>query len=147
MLKSWAVPKGPSTDPREKRLAIETEDHPLEYAGFEGVIPRGEYGGGTVMLWDRGYYRNLETDATGRETRGMQAAYDDSHITVWLEGEKLTGGYALTHFRTEKGKKQWLLVKMHDTAADACRNPVSSEPESVKSGRDRDEIARKAKHD
>lgn len=104
VLKSWAVPKGPSTDPHEKRLAVETEDHPVDYADFEGVIPEGEYGAGTVMIWDSGTYRNLKTDETDLETHGMQQAYDDGHISVWLKGEKLVGGYALTYFRTQNGK-------------------------------------------
>ncbi len=141
-LKSWAVPKGPSTDPRDKRLAIETEDHPMDYAGFEGVIPPEEYGGGTVLVWDRGSYRNLKIDDQGHEKTDMQAAYDDGHLSVWLEGEKLRGGYSLTHFRTEKNKKQWLLVKMNDTAADARRNPVKSQPKSVKTQRTVAQVAR-----
>lgn len=140
-LKSWAVPKGPSTDPREKRLAVETEDHPLNYADFEGTIPRGEYGGGTVLVWDAGPYRNLKTDARGRETKSMAQTFDDGHIAVWLEGKKLTGGYALTRFREERGKAQWLLVKMDDAAADARRNPVHTQPKSVLSGRALKDVA------
>ena len=139
-LLSWAVPKGPSTDPRDKRLAIQTEDHPVDYADFEGVIPEGEYGGGTVLVWDRGNYRNLrqEKDDDGRD---MEASLKDGLIEVWLEGEKLRGGYALK--RIEGGDKpQWLLIKMDDEAADARRNPVSTEPKSVKSGRDLDDVAR-----
>lgn len=127
-LKSWAVPKGPSTDPREKRLAIETEDHPLDYADFEGVIPKGEYGAGAVLVWDRGTYENI--------TQGKDAAqaFADGHLLVRLNGEKLCGGYALQ--RIEKGEKpQWLLIKMDDEDADARRNPVSTEPLSVLSGR------------
>ncbi len=141
-LKSWAVPKGPSTDPRDKRLAIETEDHPMDYAGFEGVIPAEGYGGGTVLVWDRGRYRNLKIDDDGREKIDMQTAYDDGHLSVWLDGEKLRGGYSLTHFRTEKNKKQWLLVKMDDTEADARRNPVGSQPKSVKTRRTVAQVAR-----
>jgi DNA ligase D-like protein (predicted 3'-phosphoesterase) len=138
VLKSWAVPKGPSTDPSEKRLAIPTEDHPLEYAEFEGVIPEDEYGGGTVMVWDAGPYVNLRQDDDGNEIP-MPECVDDGHLTVWLEGEKLIGGYALT--RTGSGDDtRWLLVKMDDDGADARRNPVSTEPESVLSGRTIDEI-------
>lgn len=137
-LKSWAVPKGPSTDPREKRLAIPTEDHPLDYADFEGVIPEDQYGGGTVLMWDRGAYENItEKDD---EVVPMSKALDQGHALFWLHGKKLTGGYALQ--RTDKGKDaQWLLVKMDDDEADARRNPVSTEPKSVRSGRTIEEIA------
>lgn len=140
VLKSWAVPKGPSTDPSEKRLAVETEDHPLDYADFEGTIPEAEYGGGAVLVWDTGTFENAKRDADGNVDKSLADCFDDGHISVVLHGEKLVGGYSLTHFRTEKGKRQWLLVKMDDAAADARRNPVSTEPASVLSGRRVDEI-------
>ncbi len=129
-LKSWAVPKGPSTDPRDKRLAVETEDHDLEWGEFEGVIPEGKYGAGTVLLWDRGHYRNL------RDDHSMKASYEDGLIEVWLEGKKLTGGYALKKMQGDN----WLLIKMDDEEADARRNPVSTQAESVKTGRTLEEI-------
>ncbi len=133
VLKSWAVPKGPSTDPREKRLALPTEDHPLNYLDFEGVIPQGEYGAGTVLVWDTGAYHNLKDTS-------MKTELDDGQVEIWLEGKKLTGGYAL--IRTGKGDdERWLLVKMKDDEADARRNPVSTEPNSVLSGRTLEEIA------
>ncbi len=136
VLKSWAVPKGPSTDPRDKRLAVPTEDHPLEYADFEGEIPEGEYGAGKVLVWDTGTYRNIKTDEKEDKPVSMLQALEDGHVTVWLEGKKLRGGYAL--IRTGKGKDQrWLLVKMNDEEADARRNPVETEPESVLSGKTR----------
>ena len=141
VLKSWAVPKGPSTDPRDKRLARPTEDHPLEYEDFEGTIPQGEYGGGTVLVWDRGTYRNL-SEHKGEPISAAEAL-DRGHLSVWLDGEKLHGGYALTRFRTGRDES-WLLVKEKDAGADARRNPVKTEPESVRSGRDLDEIAREA---
>lgn len=137
VLASWAVPKGPSTDPSEKRLAIRTEDHPLDYANFEGVIPKGEYGAGTVMIWDRGTYDNT-TDKDG-ETLSAAQALENGHILVRLHGEKVSGGYALQ--RIDDDEDQWLLIKLGDDAADARRNPVSAEPDSVASGRDLDEIA------
>jgi len=137
VLKSWAVPKGPSTDPSEKRLAIATEDHPLDYAGFEGVIPEGEYGGGTVLIWDRGAYDNITEKEGG--LRPMVDALEKGHVLVRLHGEKIRGGYALQ--RIDDDKDQWLLVKMDDDDADARRNPVSTEPLSVQSGRDLDDIA------
>lgn len=143
-LKSWAVPKGPSTDTSEKRLAVEVEDHPLDYADFEGVIPEGEYGGGTVMVWDRGTYRNLRRK--GDDDVSMKESHDDGQIEVWLKGSKLKGGYVLKRFR--KGKKpQWLLIKMDDDEADARRNPTSTENESVKSGRDMETIAEEEQED
>ena len=138
VLKSWAVPKGPSTDPRTRRLAVAVEDHPLDYADFEGGIPDGEYGAGAVLVWDRGTYRNLR--AEDDETASMAEALRDGHVAVWLEGEKLRGGYAL--IRTGKGDdNRWLLIKMKDEEADARRNPVSTQPESVLTGRTLEEIA------
>ena len=132
-LRSWAVPKGPSTDPRVKRLAVEVEDHPLEYADFEGVIGEG-YGSGAVIVWDAGTYRNLD------EERSMAEALDAGHAKVWLEGEKLEGGWTLQ--RTGGGRKpQWLLIKRRDEGADARRNPESTQPESVKSGRTIEQVA------
>ncbi len=145
VLVSWAVPKGLSTDPSVRRLAIQTEDHPLDYLDFEGVIPEGKYGAGAVLVWDTGSYRNLRA-GKGPNSVGMEDALADGLIEVWLEGEKLTGGYALK--RTDGGKSpRWLVIKMKDAAADARRNPVSTEPESVLSGRDLDDIAARADDD
>lgn len=138
ILRSWAVPKGPSTDPSVKRLAVPTEDHPLDYAEFEGTIPEGEYGGGTVLVWDAGTYTSLETDDDGNPVR-VEDQLADGHATVWLRGEKIRGGYAF--IRTDLGDdERWLMVKMDDEEADARRNPVSTEPVSVLSGRTLDEI-------
>lgn len=136
VLKSWAVPKGPSTDPREKRLATRTEDHPVDYLDFEGVIPEQEYGGGSVVVWDAGSYGNLSR--RGDEEVSIEDALEDGHISVWLEGKKLQGGYALTRFRSED---DWLLVKHNDGEADARRNPTSTEPESVLTGRTVEQVA------
>jgi DNA ligase D-like protein (predicted 3'-phosphoesterase) len=136
VLKSWAVPKGPSTDPREKRLAVPTEDHPMDYADFEGVIAAGEYGGGSVIVWDTGTYRNLTTDDGGAPVP-VAAAVEDGHVSFWLEGTKLRGGWTLT--RTGRG---WLLVKRRDAGADARRRPVRSQPESVLTGRTVEQVAR-----
>jgi DNA ligase D-like protein (predicted 3'-phosphoesterase) len=133
VLKSWAIPKGPSLDPREKRLAVQVEDHQLDYYDFEGVIAEG-YGEGTVLVWDKGTYRNLD------ENRSMTEALDSGHVKVWLEGEKLTGGWTLQ--RTRGGSKpQWLLIKRRDEGADARRNPESTEPDSVTTGRSLEQIA------
>ncbi|MBW3660349.1 MAG: DNA ligase [Gemmatimonadetes bacterium] len=139
VLKSWAVPKGPSTDPGERRLAQPTEDHPIEYGDFEGVIPAGEYGAGAVIVWDRGRYRNLTTDDDGEEIP-IEAALEGGHASFWLEGEKISGGYALTRIGSG-GDERWLLVKMDDEEADARRRPTSTQPESVKSGRTIEEVA------
>jgi DNA ligase D-like protein (predicted 3'-phosphoesterase) len=139
VLKSWAVPKGPSTDPREKRLAVAVDDHPLDYAEFEGVIPEGEYGAGTVLIWDAGTYRSVGGES--ESPLSMSESIASGHVKVWLEGEKLRGGYALTRFK--KGQEEnWLLVKMDDGEADARRNPVSTQPESAASGRTLEEIAK-----
>jgi DNA ligase D-like protein (predicted 3'-phosphoesterase) len=138
VLASWAVPKGPSTDPSDKRLAVQTEDHPVDYLDFEGVIPEGEYGAGVVLVWDRGTYRNLRADKD--DAKDMQASLDEGLVEVWLDGEKLSGGYALKRIRGGD-KPQWLLIKMDDTEADARRRPTSTQPESVQTGRELDEIA------
>jgi DNA ligase D-like protein (predicted 3'-phosphoesterase) len=145
VLKSWAVPKGPSMNPADKRLAVETEDHPLDYADFEGVIPEGEYGAGTVIVWDTGPLRNLKTDERCREIP-LAASYRKGRIEVWLEGKKLRGGFALIHNRMGGEERHWLLVKMDDEAADRRRNPVSTEPRSVLSGRTIAGVARDARH-
>lgn len=139
VLVSWAVPKGLSTDPRVKRLAIQTEDHPLDYIDFEGVIPAGQYGAGTVLVWDTGRYRNLRAEKSG-DGKSMPASLREGLIEVWLEGSKLAGGYALKRIRPGK-KPQWLVIKMRDEKADARRNPVSTRPESVLTGRTLKEIA------
>ena len=133
-LRSWAVPKGPSTDPRQKRLAVEVEDHPLEYADFEGTIGEGNYGAGAVIVWDAGTYRNLD------EQRSVAETIDSGHVKIWLEGQKLHGGWTLQ--RTRAGAKpQWLLIKRRDEGADARRNPESTAPRSVKSGRTVEQVA------
>jgi DNA ligase D-like protein (predicted 3'-phosphoesterase) len=140
VLKSWAVPKGPSTDPRDKRLAMPTEDHPLDYHDFEGVIPEKQYGAGPVIVWDAGTYRNL-TEEDGREVP-VEDAVDAGHVKVWLEGHKLRGGYSLRRTRIGRDEREkWLLVKLKDEEADARRNPVSTQPQSVKSGRTIEEVA------
>jgi DNA ligase D-like protein (predicted 3'-phosphoesterase) len=132
VLKSWAVPKGPSTDPRDKRLAMPTEDHPLGYADFEGVIPEGEYGAGPVIVWDAGTYRNL-SEKDGDEVP-LEEALQSGHAKFWLEGKKVRGGYSITRIGGGK-RERWLLVKLDDEAADRRRNPVKTQPESVRSGR------------
>lgn len=125
VLVSWAVPKGPSTDPKEKRLAIRTEDHPLEYADFEGIIPEDQYGGGTVIVWDRGKYEN-------QRDISMSKALEEGKLEIWLKGQKIQGGYHFIRMKKNKeDNEQWLFMKARNDKADARRNPVSTEPESV----------------
>lgn len=116
VLVSWTVPKGPSLDPKEKRLAVRTEDHPLEYADFEGTIPEGEYGAGTVIVWDKGIYENVSTK--GNKKVSMSAALQAGHVKVRLSGEKLRGGYTLIQTRMRGEDKNWLLVKDKEDEAE-----------------------------
>lgn len=139
VLKSWAVPKGPSTDPDDQRLAVRTEDHPLDDADFEGRIPEDEYGAGEVIVWDIGPYRNL-TETDDGDEKPVGTALDQGHVEVWLEGEKLRGGWQLVHARVGGDEANWLLQKLDDEGADARRNPTSTEEESVLSGRTVDEV-------
>jgi len=143
VMKSWAVTRGPSLVPGEKRLAVEVEDHPLDYNKFEGTIPKGEYGGGTVMVWDRGAWA-----ADGDPHYGLAKG----HLAFHLNGEKLHGGWHLVRMRRRPGEKRnnWLLIKQHDDAArtEADKDILEEKPLSVKTGRTLDEIAqhkRKAK--
>ena len=136
VMKSWAVTRGPSLVPGEKRLAIHVEDHPIEYNAFEGTIPKGEYGGGTVMIWDRGrWYPEGDPHAGLKKGR----------LDFMLEGEKLHGRWHLVRMRGRAGEKKqpWLLIKSKDEAARSPKNPdiLEDEPLSVVSGRSIDEIA------
>jgi len=135
VLLSWAVTKGPSLNPKDKRLAVRTEDHPVSYGSFEGTIPKGQYGGGTVMLWDKGTW---EPAIDPRE--GLRKG----HLSFILHGERLKGGWDLIRMRAEGKRENWLLIKEKDNeaqngSADAFLKKLSS---SVKSGRSMDEIAR-----
>lgn len=142
VLKSWAVPKGPSMKPGDKRLAIPTEDHPLDYIDFEGVIPEGQYGAGTVLSWDRGSFENLSKE--GEREVPLEEGLEKGHLLVFLKGEKLKGGFALTRFR--RGKKElWLLIKSRDEYAKSTAGPVESQPESVLTGRTIEQVAEQEK--
>ena len=132
-LKSWAVPKGPTLDPAEKRLAMMVEDHPIEYGSFEGVIPKGNYGAGSVMLWDRGTYELLG-DASAEE----QLARGDFKFR--LHGEKITGEFAIVRMKRGKGN-EWLLLKKKDASAQPGWN-TEDHAVSVLTGRTQEEIAR-----
>lgn len=133
VLKSWAIPKGPSLDPGEKRLAVQVEDHPLNYGGFEGVIPAGEYGGGTVIIWDRGSFEAQSLDESLEEMLERGAA------KMILRGVKLTGGFALIRTKWGGKKNNWLLIKEKDDEARPGSNITASQPLSVVSGRDVDD--------
>jgi bifunctional non-homologous end joining protein LigD len=167
VLKSWAVPKGPSVDPAEKRLAVMTEDHPLEYGAFEGTIPEGEYGGGAVMLWDFGYW---EPDTTWKPARtgvheggapgaaaarpggakpvaappdapiDPEAAVAAGELKFTLHGHKLTGSWVLVQMKG-RGDKNWLLMKHRDDAARPGYDVELEAPYSVASGRSIEQIA------
>ena len=138
VLKSWAIPKGPSTDPGIKRLAMPTEDHPMGYATFEGRIREGQYGAGTVMVWDIGTYRNLREEKQGNPET-MERSYDEGKIEIWLEGKKLRGGYAMIRTGFEKGG--WLFLKMKDEFSGKPHDPVNTEPDSALTGRSLEDIA------
>lgn len=112
VLKSWAVPKQPTTDPATRRLAVQVEDHPLAYANFSGQIPEGEYGAGKVRIWDRGTYKNLLAEKP--QPRTIDQAVEDGHVEILLKGRKLTGKFALIRMSAKGTKKNWLLIKMKD---------------------------------
>ena len=134
VFKSWAVTKGPSLDPHDKRLAVEVEDHPLDYGDFEGTIPKGQYGGGTVMVWDRGYW----------DCEDPERGYAKGKLDFTLEGEKLHGGWILTRMRQREGERRtnWLLIKHRDEfAREGKKNRILDEDTSVASGRSMEEIA------
>lgn len=142
--KSWAVPKGPSLNPLDQRLAIFVEDHPLEYGKFEGIIPPRNYGAGSVMLWDEGTY--VERGSVGqkpdrkRDEKAMRKAFDSGHITFVLDGHKLKGEFALIRLKKGGDEKAWLLVKKRDEHATYKRSEIPND-QSVKTGRSMEEIA------
>ncbi len=137
VLVSWAVPKGPSLDPSDKRLAHRTEDHPLDYADYEGRIEQG-YGAGTVVVWDTGPFENL-TEKDG-DPVPLSDALSGGHLKVELHGEKLAGAFALTHTKMGGDEANWMLVKVDDAGADRRRRPTSTQNESVLSGRTNDDL-------
>jgi DNA ligase D-like protein (predicted 3'-phosphoesterase) len=126
VLRSWAVPKGPSMDPADKRLAVEVEDHSLKWGEFEGKVGPG-YGEGAVIVWDRGTYEGLDDVPIAEALERGKASFR-------LDGEKLRGGFALVRTRGSAAKPQWLLIKKRDDEADG-QGPVGDRPESVVSGR------------
>ena len=139
VMKSWAVPKGPSLDPAVKRLAMEVEDHPIEYNTFEGTIPQGEYGGGTVMIWDRGTYKygGEDPDPIG----GLRRGYEKGDFKFILQGKRLKGSWVLVRTRRGESKPQWLLIKHRDEHAKPGSEVTASYETSAATGRSMDEIA------
>ena len=136
VMKSWAVPKGPSLDPSVKRLAMEVEDHPISYNTFEGTIPQGEYGGGTVMLWDRGTY-----DAeNGGGAASLREGYRRGDLKITLSGTRLKGSWVLVRMK-RPGRPQWLLIKHDDDHADPSRDVVAEVTKSVASGKTMNQLA------
>jgi len=143
VLKSWAVPKGPSLDPSQKRLAVQVEDHPLDYADFEGVIPEDEYGGGTVMVWDRGVWY-----PEGETVEHPEASYREGRLTFRLEGQRLRGGWALVRLKPREHEHgvNWLLLKERDDEARAGPEAdiTARETSSAKTGRSMEQIGARA---
>ena len=136
VLKSWAVTRGPSLDPGEKRLAVRTEDHPLSYATFEGTIPKGEYGGGTVMLWDRGSW----TPHPGKDPRKTLV---EGHLHFTLDGERMKGEWLMIRLKPRGREKNenWLLRKLDDAEAGGTDTLTETALTSVSTGRTMEEIA------
>ncbi|MEX1182789.1 MAG: DNA polymerase ligase N-terminal domain-containing protein [Gemmatimonadota bacterium] len=140
VMRSWAVPKGPSLDPAVKRLAMQVEDHPIEYNTFEGTIPQGEYGGGTVMLWDRGTYAPDDARPGEAADAAVRRGLSSGKLSFTLRGERLRGSFALV--RTDRGPKpKWLLIKHRDDEAAAGLDIAGALLTSVETGRTMDEIA------
>jgi bifunctional non-homologous end joining protein LigD len=136
VMKSWAVPKGPSYDPGVRRLAMEVEDHPISYNTFEGTIPAGEYGGGTVMLWDRGTYE--ADDGGGADS--LRRGYDRGDLKITMHGERLRGGWVLVRMN-RPGRAQWLLIKHRDETADPGLDITKKHVKSVVTKRTMKQIA------
>jgi bifunctional non-homologous end joining protein LigD len=137
VMKSWAVPKGPSYDPSQRRLAMEVEDHPMEYNTFEGTIPKGQYGGGTVMLWDRGTY---EPEGGGGEA-ALRDGYERGDLKFILHGKRLMGGWVLVRMRRPGERPQWLLIKHRDEYATTKLDVASEVLTSVATSRTMQQIA------
>jgi len=132
VLKSWAVPKGPSLNPKEKRLAIMVEDHPMEYRTFEGVIAEGSYGAGEVIVWDQGTYSSLHGKTKEEMQEYIRDQLDKGHLDVLLFGEKLRGEFALVR-QTRLGERAWLLIKKRDEFA--SDEDITLQDRSVISGK------------
>ncbi|HEX8270554.1 MAG TPA: DNA ligase D [Flavobacterium sp.] len=145
VLKSWAVPKGPSTDPDVKRLAMMVEDHPYDYRTFEGIIPKGQYGGGTVIVWDEGTYEPVGFDGRSKKEMDTHLLHDlhSGKLKFVLKGQKLNGEFALVKAHG-RGENAWLLMKLHDEFA--SKDDIATNDKSVVSGKTLDEVAATSKN-
>ena len=136
VLRSWAIPKGPNFNPAEKRLAVETEDHPLDYGGFEGVIPKGNYGAGNVIIWDNGTYEMVDPETP-------EKGYKKGKLHFTLKGKKLRGEWVLV--RGSREPKQWIFFKVRDKYATTDGDVTEDRPESVISGSLVEDVGNSAK--
>ena len=132
VLLSWAVPKGPSLDPRDKRLAIKVEDHPLDYQYFEGVIPKGNYGAGTVEIWDHGYFTTPNSSTPKEIEKEFTEGLKKGHLDFILHGKKLKGGFVLQQLKNDGKGTSWLLIKKGDDGAEESSEEVKKKTEGVK---------------
>ena len=140
VLKSWAIPKGPSLNPEDKRLAMAVEDHPYDYKDFEGIIPEGNYGAGTVIVWDEGTYEALdhEDEPVKQQEKILLSELYKGDLKIVLHGKKLKGAFALVHMKG-RGENSWLLIKKKDDHAST--KDITKDDKSAKSGRRLEEIA------
>ena|SRR5581483_9645771 len=133
VLLSWAVPKGPSMNPADKRLAMQTEDHPMSYMKFEGIIPEGNYGAGDVIVWDLGFYTSPDSANPAIARKSLKAGYKKGDLKFVLYGEKLKGGFALVKLKNSKDENAWLLIKEKDEYV--SKTDITKKNKSVLSGR------------
>jgi bifunctional non-homologous end joining protein LigD len=140
VLKSWAIPKGPSMNPEDKRLAMMVEDHPYDYKDFEGIIPKGNYGAGTVIVWDEGTYGSAETGDDKEEIKKIREGLKKGDLKIILNGQKLKGEFALVHMKSSKDDNAWLMIKKRDKFATEV--DITKKDKSVKSNKTIEQIER-----
>lgn len=140
VLKSWAVPKGPSLNPDDKRLAMMVEDHPYDYRTFEGIIPKGNYGAGEVIVWDEGTYHAVDSIDKKESEKYLRQGLKSGNLKFILHGQKLNGAYALVKMKGGREENAWLLIKKHDEYA--SKKDITLKDESVKSGKTLDDLKR-----
>ena|SRR3990167_1431371 len=140
VMPSWAIPKGPSLNYETKRLAMQTEDHPMSYADFEGIIPEG-YGAGTVMVWDNGTYQNLRLDKD-ENLIPMEQCLEEGKIEIYLYGQKFQGAFVLFRLKGAKEKNAWIFKKIKDSEASSGKEITETKPNSILTKRNLDEISK-----